>query len=128
MKDDSFARKKWVTPCRNIIAVYDGSGYVEIIEQPDCFGEACWSEHHYKLASDLIVSARNVGSSMRYMTKVGSTDLQLVPSIAAGGIESVVIDNENILITYAGLGGGGVGATMCRALAEDVIDYDISEA
>jgi len=31
-------------------------------------------------------------------------------------------------VTYAGLGGGGVGATMCRALARDVIDYDLTPA
>ncbi|MGA7074938.1 MAG: hypothetical protein WBZ42_00095, partial [Halobacteriota archaeon] len=33
-----------------------------------------------------------------------------------------------VKVTYAGLGGGGVGATMCRALARDVLDYDLTPA
>ena len=37
------------------------------------------------------------------------------------------MDDGTVSITYAGLGGGGVGATASRAMAEDVIDYDISE-
>ncbi|MCD1295696.1 hypothetical protein CUJ83_11875 [Methanocella sp. CWC-04] len=128
MKDNSYARKKWVVPYKNIIAVCDGDGWVEIVEQSNCFGGACWSEYHYKRTSPLIVSTKIFSNSIRYMTRVGTSELDLVPSLAAAGIESVVVDDETVAITYAGLGGGGVGATMSRSLAEDVIDYDISEA
>jgi len=44
------------------------------------------------------------------------------------GIESVELSDDTVKVTYAGLGGGGVGATMCRALARDVIDYDLTPA
>jgi methanogenesis imperfect marker protein 11 len=127
MKDDTYATKKWVVPYKNIVAIYDGEGYVEIIEQTNCFGGACWAEFHYKRTSPLIVSVRNVGNTMRYLARIGKEELNLTPSIAAAGIEAVEVDDDTVSITYAGLGGGGVGATISRALAEDVIDYDYTE-
>ncbi|AFC99852.1 tRNA(Ile2) 2-agmatinylcytidine synthetase [Methanocella conradii HZ254] len=127
MRDDTYASKKWVVPYKNIVAIHDGEGYVEIVEQTNCFGGACWAEYHYKRTSPLIVSVRNVGNTMRYLTRVGREELILTPSIAAAGIEAVEVDSDTISITYAGLGGGGVGATISRALAEDVIDYDFTE-
>lgn len=127
MKDDTYASKKWVVPYKNIVAVADGDGYVEIVEQTNCFGGACWAEYHYKRTSPLIVSVRNVGNTMRYLTRIGKEELNLTPSIAAAGIEAVEVSDETVSVTYAGLGGGGVGATISRALAEDVIDYDYTE-
>jgi len=127
MKDDAYASKKWVVPYGNIVAIHDGDGYVEIVEQTKCFGGACWAEYHYKRTSPLITSVRNVGNTMRYLTRVGREELNLTPSIAAAGIEAVEVGDETVSITYAGLGGGGVGATISRALAKDVIDYDHTE-
>lgn len=128
MKDDSYAHKKWVVPYKNIVAVCDDEGWVEIIEQSNCFGGSCWAEYHYKRTSPLIASSKIIGNSMRYLTRVGTSELNLVPSLAAAGIESVVVDDETVSITYAGLGGGGVGAALSRAFAQDVLDYDFTEA
>jgi len=58
----------------------------------------------------------------------GYIQSKLSPSVSAGGIESVELSDDTVKVTYAGLGGGGVGATMCRALARDVIDYDLTPA
>lgn len=127
MKDRSYAGKKWVVPYRNIVAMYDGEGYVEVVEQTNCFGGACWARYHYERTSPLITSARNVGDTMRYLVRVGKEELSLTPSIAAAGIEAVEVGDDTVAVTYAGLGGGGVGATISRALAEDVIDYDHTE-
>jgi methanogenesis imperfect marker protein 11 len=127
MKNSSYANKKWVLPYKNIIAIHDGDGKVEIIEQPNCFGGACWSEYHYTKASPLIISSRTLGNSTRFLTKVGESKLELKSSVAAAGIESVKVDDETVKITYAGLGGGGVGATASRAMAEDVIECDMTE-
>ncbi len=128
MKDDSFARKKWVVPYRNIVAVSNGNGLVDIVEQSNCFGGSCWAEYHYRKSSPLIIGTRHYGSSMRYSVREGKADISLVSSVSAAGIEAVVVGDETIEITYAGLGGGGVGASMSRALAEDVIDYELTEA
>ncbi|HUL62964.1 MAG TPA: methanogenesis marker protein 11 [Methanocella sp.] len=128
MKDVSFARKKWVVPYRNIVAVANGHGLVDLVEQSNCYGGACWAEYHYKKCSPLIVATRPYGGSMRYSVKEGQGELNLVSSTSAAGIESVVVRDDTIAVTYAGLGGGGVGASMSRALAEDVIDFDLTPA
>lgn len=60
--------------------------------------------------------------------KTGASRLELKPSVAAAGIESVIVQGDEVEITYAGLGGGGVGATRCRAFADGVLRYNISES
>ena len=60
--------------------------------------------------------------------KTGTSNLELKPSIAAAGIESVIVKGNEVEITYAGLGGGGVGATRCRAFADGILRYKISES
>ncbi|HEY3272215.1 MAG TPA: methanogenesis marker protein 11 [Methanocella sp.] len=128
MKDESFARKKWVVPYRNIVAVSNGNGLVDLVEQSNCFGGSCWAEYHYRQSSPLIIGSRSYGNSIRYSVREGKADINLISSVAAAGIESVVVGDETISVTYSGLGGGGVGASMSRALAEDVIDYDLTPA
>jgi methanogenesis imperfect marker protein 11 len=128
MKDDKYANKKWVVPYKNIVAIADDDKRVEIVEMTNCFGGACWAEYHYKRTSPLILSVRNVGNTMRYMTRVGREELKLVSSTSAARIEAVEVGDDTVSVTYAGLGGGGVGAAISRTLAEDVIDYDHTEA
>jgi methanogenesis imperfect marker protein 11 len=65
---------------------------------------------------------------IRYLLKTGSSKLELKPSVAAAGIESVIVHGDEVEITYVGLGGGGVGATRCRAFANGVLRYNISES
>jgi methanogenesis imperfect marker protein 11 len=60
--------------------------------------------------------------------KTGTSELELKPSVAAAGIESVIVQGDEVEITYAGLGGGGVGATRCRAFADGILRYKISES
>ncbi len=60
--------------------------------------------------------------------KTGTSNLELKSSVAAAGIESVIVQGDEVEITYAGLGGGGVGATRCRAFADGVLRYEISES
>jgi len=61
------------------------------------------------------------------MISPGKVDLDLVSSRRSAGIESVLVKGKEVEVTYAGLGGGGVGATLSRARAEDVLRYDASE-
>jgi methanogenesis imperfect marker protein 11 len=65
---------------------------------------------------------------IRYFVKTGTSKLELKPSVSAAGIESVIVQGDEVEITYAGLGGGGVGATRCRAFADGVLRYHISES
>lgn len=122
-----FGHLPWIVPYVDIVAIA-GTGCVELIETTNCYGGAAWARYHYAQTSPLIVKSRALGNTTRYLIKEGTSKLKLRPSVSAGGIESVIVSKDTIKVTYAGLGGGGVGATMCRALARDVIDYDLTPA
>ncbi|MCZ7357549.1 MAG: DUF1743 domain-containing protein [Candidatus Methanoperedens sp.] len=101
--------------------------YVEIMEHSSCYGGSAWALYHYS-KSPLVIKSRAVGDMMRYLVRCGNSDLDLRSSVAAAGIESVVINDNEIEITYSGLGGGGVGATTCRAFANGVLRCRVSES
>jgi methanogenesis imperfect marker protein 11 len=127
MAAPDFRQLPWIVPYKDIVAVA-GTDCVELIETTNCYGGAAWARYHYSQTSPLIVSSRSLGNTTRYLIKVGTSHLKLRASVSAGGIESVELSQNAVKVTYAGLGGGGVGATMCRALARDVIDYDLTPA
>lgn len=115
-------------PYRGIYAICDRANeYAEIIEHSNCYSGAAWSLYHYAKAP-LVLKTRSTGNMMRYLMKTGTSKLELKSSVAAAGIESVIVQGDEVEITYAGLGGGGVGATRCRALADGVLRYNISES
>ena len=125
MKDDPYS-----VPYQGIYAVCDEQNEkAEIIEHANCYSGACWSLHHYA-KSPAVTNVRVYGEWMRYSVNVGKSSLQLKSSVAAAGIESVILnESENeVQITYMGIGGGGVGATKCRAFAKGVNRYEITES
>jgi methanogenesis imperfect marker protein 11 len=104
-----------------IVAVTDETGEeVELIEFFDCIGGAMWVKQHYA-RSPLVRSVRTVGATTRYILSTGSADLALKGSTFPAGIAAVSVEDDEISITYRGLGGGGVGASICRAGAGGVI-------
>ena len=118
----------YTVPYQAIYAVgNDDCSHVELIEFSSCYGGSAWARYHYK-KSPLILETRVIGNTIRYLTRVGECDLVLEPSYAAAGIRSVVVHESEVAVTYAGLGGGGVGATTCRAGANGVIRCDLSES
>jgi methanogenesis imperfect marker protein 11 len=103
-----------------IVGVADTSGTrVEVVEFFDCVGGAMWARHHYQ-KSPLVLSARTVGATTRYFMRTGSASLELAGSTFAAGISEVRIEGKEIAVTYIGLGGGGVGASICRSTAKGV--------
>lgn len=115
-------------PYKGIYAVADSKNeFIELMEHSNCYGGSAWALYHYS-KSPLVVRSRSVGDMMRYLIKVGRSNLMLQSSTAAAGIESVIVNDDEIEITYSGLGGGGVGATTCRAYASGVLRCDISES
>jgi len=118
----------YTVPYRGIYAICDAKNeYTEIIEHSNCYGGAAWSLHHYS-RSPLVLKAYSTGNMIRYFIKIGTSRLELKSSVAAAGIESVIVQGNEVEITYAGLGGGGVGATRCRAFADGVLRHEISES
>ncbi len=115
-------------PYKGIYAVADKKNeFVEIIEHSNCYGGSAWALYHYS-KSPLVINCRSVGDMMRYLIKAGSSSLNLQSSTAAAGIESVLVQDDEIEITYSGLGGGGVGATTCRAYASGIKRCRIEES
>lgn len=101
------------------IASDDGTA-VELIERFDCIGGAMWVKRHYG-QSPLVQKVRTVGQTTRYLLSPGEVDLDLVGSRFPAGIARVAVSEHEIGITYLGMGGGGVGASICRAQATGVI-------
>lgn len=101
--------------------------HVDIIEKSSCYGGSAWTMHHYA-TSPMIEEVMSVGNLIRYRMRTGTSELALEASVAAAGIESVVVKGDEVEITYAGLGGGGVGATVCRANSCGVLRSSISES
>jgi len=115
-------------PYKGIYAVADRKNeLVEIMEHSNCYGGSAWALYHYS-KSPLVIKSRSVGDKMRYLVRVGRSKLELQSSTAAAGIESVIVNGDEIEITYSGLGGGGVGATTCRAYASGVLRCNIAES
>jgi len=100
---------------------------VELIEESQCYGASAWARYHIS-KGPLVVSSCSIGSTMRYLLNVEETDFELIGSKQAAGIKKVVINNNEIEITFSGLGGGGVGATVTRAHSPGVLSYDITES
>jgi methanogenesis imperfect marker protein 11 len=118
----------YTIPYKGIYAVADAKNeLVEIMEHSSCYGGSAWALYHYS-KSPLVIKSRSVGDMMRYLVRTGNSALQLQSSVAAAGIESVIVSDKEIEITYSGLGGGGVGATTCRAYASGVLRCRISES
>lgn len=113
---------------KGIYAVADRKNeHVEIMERSSCYGGSAWALYHYS-KSPLVIKSRAVGDMMRYLVRTGHIPLDLQSSVAAAGIEAVIVNGDEIEITYSGLGGGGVGATTCRAYADGVLRCRISES
>jgi len=92
---------------------------VELIEKFDCIGGAMWAGHHYK-KSPVVENIRIVGDTQRFILKPGQTDLPLEGSYFPAGISGVKVGKNEVAISYRGLGGGGVGAGICRASAKGI--------
>lgn len=123
-----FIPDPYTVPYKGIYAVCDKENKLaEIIEHSNCYGGSAWARFHFS-KSPLVISSHASGNIIRYLVKTGKSDLKLSSSVSAAGIESVIVREETVEITYAGLGGGGIGATTCRARAKDVLRYNISEA
>lgn len=100
----------------------EDGGIVELIERFDCVGGAMWVKNHYA-KSPLVTSSRIVSNTQRFMLETGDVSLQLAGSYFPAGISGAGITDSEISISYLGLGGGGVGASICRATASGILRH-----
>ena len=109
----------WIAPYEKVITMVDGDK-VEIIEYHPCISGSHWLLNQYRNNGELIESAYRDGNKHVYLCKTGKKPLDLKASFNAAGIEEIVVDNDEVKVTHAGLAGAGVGAGMCRGMGEGV--------
>lgn len=109
----------WIIPYRKVLTLVDGN-LVEIIEKHPCIKGSEWMVYQYKRTSELVLDAKRDGDTHKYLVKVGKAKLELKPSFSAAGIEEVSVEDDEVKVVHAGLAGAGVGAAMCRGMAEGV--------
>lgn len=121
----------YITPYERIVALVDeGAGLVELHEfhgRGRCAGGAAWEVYHYANTSPLVIRARREGARNIFVCGRGRAELELVPGVAGAGLEEVSVEGDVVALTYAGLAGGGIAATLCRGMADGVISTTVHE-
>ncbi|RSN72803.1 MAG: hypothetical protein DSO07_08940 [Thermoproteota archaeon] len=126
---ERYGSMEWISPYERIIAMTDGE-LIEVHEfhaRNRCIGGAAWEVYHYPRVSGLIIAARREGARNIFILKQGKTELKLIPGIAGAGVEEAHVLKDTIELTYAGLAGGGIAATVCRGMAEGCHNIEIVE-
>lgn len=109
----------WIAPYKKVLTMVDNDR-VELVEYHPCVCGSEWMMYQYKRSSDLVLSSKRDGNKHTYLLKVGKSDMNLKPSFSAAGIEEVSLEGDEVRVVHAGLAGAGVGAAMCRGMAEGV--------
>lgn len=109
----------WIAPYQKVLTMVDGD-LVEIVEYHPCLSGSHWIVHQYQRTSELILKSYRDGNKHVFLTKVGKVPLELKASINAAGIEEVAVEDDEVKVVHAGLAGAGVGAAMCRGMAQGV--------
>ncbi|MDD1775195.1 MAG: hypothetical protein LUQ24_06675, partial [Methanobacterium sp.] len=109
----------WIAPYKKVITMVDGN-QVELVEYHPCVSGSQWMIYQYKRSSNLVLESKRDGDKHTYLLKTGKSDMTLKPSLNAAGIEEVQVEGDEVRVVHAGLAGAGVGAAMCRGMAQGV--------
>lgn len=109
----------WISPYQKVITMVDQE-LVEIVEYHPCVSGSHWVVNQYQRTSDLILKSYRDGNKHVFITRTGKTPLELKASVNAAGIEEVTVEGDEVRVVHAGLAGAGVGAAMCRGMADGV--------
>lgn len=109
----------WIAPYKKVLTMV-ADDLVELVEYHPCVGGSEWMIYQYKKSSNLVLSSKRDGDKHTYLLKVGKGGMNLKPSFSAAGIEEVSLEGDEVRVVHAGLAGAGVGAAMCRGMAQGV--------
>lgn len=116
----------WVAPYQKVITMVDDD-LVEIVEFHPCISGSEWMIYQYQRSSDIVLKAKRDGNRHTFLVKTGKSNLRLKASLHAAGIESVFVEGDEVMVVHAGLAGAGVGAAMCRGMAEGVKRVELQD-
>lgn len=127
------AGKKWIMSYNRLFAVVDNHNskvmYIEDYGPKNGFFIEGWRALHFPLTSSLVEKSYREGGITIYIINQGKTKLSLVPSFSPIGIQQCVVrKNSQVLITFAGFGGGGVSASFSRGMAEGVEKVEVIQS
>ncbi|OKY78422.1 MAG: putative DNA-binding protein containing a Zn-ribbon domain [Candidatus Methanohalarchaeum thermophilum] len=121
----------WISPYKKITMCADEeNNLIELIENHArgvCYGGAAWEMRHFQETGELVLEGRREGARNIFYLNEGRGDLDLVPGLAAAGIEKARIEEDELKVGYAGLAGAGVAVAMCRGLADGVKRVEVEE-
>lgn len=116
--------KKWIMAYNSLTAHYDENNQlVMLIENygpKNGFFIEGWRSFHFPRTSSIVKRSHREGGNSIFIIKPGQAELSLTPAFAPIGIESCKVTKNEIKITYAGYGGGGVSAAYSRGIAKGV--------
>jgi methanogenesis imperfect marker protein 11 len=114
----------WVKAYNRISALLDErSGRVLLVEEygPNTlWWSEGWRAFHFPKTSKIVDEAYLVGNRTFIYLRPGHGQLDLIPTLAPIGIESLKVGDPQVNVTFAGIGGGGVSASYGRGLAKGV--------
>ena len=116
----------WIAPYHKVLTMVDGD-IVEIVEYHPCISGSQWMIYQYQHSSDIVINAKRDGNRHTFLVKTGKSNLNLTPSLHAAGIEEVTVEGDEVKVVHAGLAGAGVGAAMCRGMAEGVKRVELQD-
>lgn len=116
----------WVAPYHKVLTMVDDD-LVEIVEYHPCISGSQWMIYQYQHSSDIVLNAKRDGNRHTFLVKMGKSNLSLKPSLHAAGIEEVSVEGDEVKVVHAGLAGAGVGAAMCRGMAEGVKRVELQD-
>ncbi len=99
--------------------------YIEDYGPKNGFFIEGWRALHFPLTSSIVEKSYREGGITIYIVREGKAKLNLIPSFSPIGIESCKIMKNEVEITIAGIGGGGVSASFSRGMADGVKQIEV---
>jgi methanogenesis imperfect marker protein 11 len=108
---------------RFLVMVDAGAGLAEIIEHCHARGPIEWDAMNRIRAKGATVSATVEGNSMRMIARIGSFKANFGAAgenIGGQALESVEVQGDEVITTWAGMAGAGLGIAACLPQAPGV--------
>ncbi|MCK9631410.1 MAG: tRNA(Ile2) 2-agmatinylcytidine synthetase [Methanoregula sp.] len=107
-----------------LVMVDENSGRAEILEQCRARGPIEWDAMNRKRAGGAVAGCSVEGTSMVIRAKLGSYPVNFgaaAGDIGGQALESVEVAGDEVITTWAGIAGAGVGVAACLPQAPGVI-------
>ncbi len=108
---------------RYLVMVDKAAGAAEILETCRARGPVEWDAMNRQRAGGAITSCSVDGSTLRILTKLGKYPVRFGPAeVRSGGqaLEAVEVEGDQVITSWAGIAGAGVGVAACLPQAPGV--------